>query len=453
MQTNDIQRVMAATLSPPAANQEPLAASLQPHAGHTYDATFAICYVANTLMMVAVSLLFRYADFVHWLGGGEMELGLIVGIGMIGALVMRLFQGVAIDRFGARIIWLSSIALFASSLLAHLLIRVNGPGVYALRILYMIGVSGAFGSSITFVSLRAHESRMAEMIGVLGSSGFIGIAVGPALGDWLMGSGEILRVHIHRMFITSALMSVLSLLLVAIGTAGTPAPRVRRRWPPMLAIVRRYHPGAILLVAVAAGLGTQLPNVFLRPYAKEISIDHIRSFFLVYAGAAFIIRWLTRHWTDRVGPRPVALLGLGCLSVSMLLFLPVHSELSLSIPAMLAGVAHAFIFPAIVSGGGNSFPSRYRGLATTVTLSMFDLGNLLGQPAVGLLVHFGRVLGWKPYDVMFVVVAGLMAGAAVIYYATSSGESRPRRRKKLRAQVAPTEPYGVGVTKPLTPSQ
>ena len=40
--------------------------------------------------------MFRYSDYVTYLGGGEYELGWIVGVGMLGALAMRVFQGIAI---------------------------------------------------------------------------------------------------------------------------------------------------------------------------------------------------------------------------------------------------------------------------------------------------------------------------------------------------------------------
>ena len=46
--------------------------------------------------MIGHSLLFRYADVVFFLGGSELLLGTIVGVGMIGSLAMRLAQGVGL---------------------------------------------------------------------------------------------------------------------------------------------------------------------------------------------------------------------------------------------------------------------------------------------------------------------------------------------------------------------
>ena len=175
--------------------------------GPAYDLTFFLCYAANTAVMVAVSVLFRYADFVRFLGGAEMQLGLIVGVGTIGALLMRLVQGVATDRYGPRRVWLLSLMIFIAAMLLHLGIeRVDGIGIYVVRILFMVSVAGAFGASLTYVSLRVPENRMGEMIGMLGSSGFIGLALGPTIGDLLFSGPEVTRVQIQAMFLVAAAM-------------------------------------------------------------------------------------------------------------------------------------------------------------------------------------------------------------------------------------------------------
>jgi MFS family permease len=384
-----------------------------------YNATFFACYCANTAMMVAVSVLFRYADFVYFLGGTEMELGLVVGLGMVGALSMRAFQAAGIDRFGPRIVWLSSIVVFVLSILAHVTVtRIDSPLVYLLRVLFTIGMAGAFGASITYVSLRVPRERMAEMIGVLGSSGFVGMALGPTFGDWLLAGGATERFEIDRMFYLAALAGTISFLCVILFTRREPV-RVHRRTPPILWLLRRYHPGPLLMVSVAMGVGLGLPHIFLKAYAAELDISRIKTFFLVYAGAAFAVRLLTRRWVDRAGVRPVALVGLWTLSLSMLLYLGVWNELSLAIPAALSGVAHALLFPAVMSGGSMAFPSRYRGLATTVMLAMFDIGGLLGQPTVGGIINVTRGMGLPPYPCMFITVSAFLAIVALLYYRAS----------------------------------
>ena len=115
------------------------------------------------------------------------------------------------------------------SLLSHLLIRdVHSVWVYLARILYNISLAGAFGASITFISLRTPRHRTAEVIGALGSSGFIGMALGPAVADWLFALPGTPRTQVDRMFLAASVMTVLALVLTSIAVRGQEAEAGRR---------------------------------------------------------------------------------------------------------------------------------------------------------------------------------------------------------------------------------
>lgn len=418
--------------SPHRADNSPDAGQARPLMGTMYNRVFWLAYSANTMLMVAVSLLFRYADFVTFHGGTPLNLGLIVGVGMVGALAMRGFLGTAIDHYGARRVWLASLVAVMTSLLLHLtLTSVHTPTVYLLRILLMVGLAGAFGASLTFMSLRAPAGRMGEMVGTLGSSGFIGIATGPVLGDWLFSNGQVTGFHVQRMFLLSAAAVVLSLVCTLLATHGSRRPRAKKR-PSLIALLLRYHPGPMLLVAAAMGIGVMLPHTFLRAYTAYLDIPRIRTFFLVYAATAFAVRIATRRFTDRLGVRPVVLLGLSFMAASMLSYILVQHELMLALPAALGGIAHAFLFPAVVTGGSMTFPARYRGLATTLVLGMFDISNLVGQPAIGAVVEYAPRFGWPPYATMFTCVALAMTVSAVAYWLLS----RPRRTPQQNVELS-----------------
>ena len=382
--------------------------------------------------MVTVSLLFRYADFVTLYGGGELTLGAVVGVGMTGALAMRGALGMAIDHYGARRIWVASLLAVIAALVWHTgITSVHTPAVYLARIVMMVGLAGAFGASLTFISLRAPAGRIGEMVGTLGSSGFIGMALGPVIGDWLFAGGDATAIQVGRMFwmaVGSAALSAGSALAATHGSSP-PAPR---RTPSLWSLIRRYHPGPMLLVAAAMGVAVMTPHTFLRAYTAHLDIPRIRTFFFVYAAVAFSVRLATRRFTDRFGVRPVVLLGLGFMSASMLSYLLVRSELLLALPAALAGVAHAFLFPAVVTGGSVAFPARYRGLATTLILGMFDLSNLIGQPVLGGIIEYAPRLGLPPYAAMFSSIAACMLLAAVGYLLLPA-RTDPRLQQKPAA--------------------
>ena len=111
----------------------------------TYGRSFWMAYVSNSLITVAIALLYRYADFVTLLGGTEFHLGWIVGVGMIGSLLMRLALGTYIDRYGTKFIWLGCTLLFVAVCFAHLAVAsYSGVAIYLLRILYLLRLGRHF---------------------------------------------------------------------------------------------------------------------------------------------------------------------------------------------------------------------------------------------------------------------------------------------------------------------
>jgi len=391
---------------------------------NAYGPPFWFAYAANIFMMTGVSLLFRYADFITQLGGTEFHLGWIVGVGMVGSLAMRLVVGSCIDHYGSRAVWLGSILLFSAACFAHLTItHCHGPAIYALRIVWCCAVAGFFGAMMTFISGRASVARMAEMIGVLGTAGFLGMIAGTQLGDQLL-SKPIARWQIERMFATAGLLGLGSAAFVYLSTRGC-AHAVPQKRPAPLRVLRRYRPGKVFVVGIAMGIGLGLPGTFLATYVAELGLPGIGLFFGVYAPTAIVTRLLTRRLPERLGTTPMILAGIAALSISQLLFLPVDAEWWLIVPGIGYGIAHAVLFPSIVAAGSRSFPPQHRGLGTTVMLSTWDLGTLVGAPTAGAILEFSSRVGLPSYPTLFISVAILLGGVGV-YFGLSERRAKSR---------------------------
>ncbi len=406
-----------------------------------YGAAFWFAYTANLLIMTAYAILFRYADLVTSLGGTEFHLGWIVGIGTVGSLFTRLALGSGIDRNGPRLVWMGSAVLFSASCFGHLTLETcHGPYIYILRICMASGIAGIFGASMAMVSGRTQASRMAEMLGMLGTAGFLGMVIGTQIGDMLMGTETIAQWQINRMFVVAGLLGLASLLFIWAATHDTkPVKRTRR--PPLLAVLRRYHPGSVLLVGMTMGVTIGMPTTFLRTYAADLEITRIALFFSVYAPVGFLTRVLTRRLPERFGTTPMILLGLSGLAVSQFLFLGVQSEWGLIVPGIGYGISHAILFPSVIAAGSSRFPERYRGLATMVMLATYDTGVLVGAPASGLILHYAIKAGMPSYPSLFCLMALLLAATTVVYAAGSrrraSVNQQPGRRR--RRFVLPNE--------------
>src|SRR5579862_3975924 len=77
-----------------------------------YTSQFWLAYVANFALVAANSLMYRFAELVAFLGGNEQAAGAIVGAGFGAVLLVRLYLGQGIDRYGVRTAWVISTLLF-----------------------------------------------------------------------------------------------------------------------------------------------------------------------------------------------------------------------------------------------------------------------------------------------------------------------------------------------------
>lgn len=392
-------------------------------------------------MLIAVSLMFRYADFVKSLGGNEANLGMIVGLGTLGAILFRFVQGPAIDHYGPVAVWIVSLAGLAISLVLHLTIQqIDGWPVILVRGLMNLCVAGVFGAWLSFVSLRVPADRVAEVIGVVGTSGFLGMGLGPVIGDWIFDQPWQVPVQVRTMFLTAAGIVTASMVFPAIagwlesrahgGYRRLTADSRQRHRTGMAAMIRKYHPGFLLVVAAVMGMTISLPGTFLPLFVEELGFVQLKIFFVTYNAVAFVSRLLFRMAPSRLGLRNTILAGLGFMGTSMLLYNVVDSPGDLVWPAIAGGLAHSFLFPAVVAGGTAFFPRENRGLATSLMLAMYDFGVLLGMPLAGWSVIVARQAGWSGYSFLFGMVSVLLAFTAValcFLYRRGDGSELSRR--------------------------
>jgi len=401
-----------------------------------YDHKFWLAFASNLCTVMAMALLYRYADLVSRLGGGEFELGWIVGIGMIGSIAIRFTLGRTIDRHGARAVWLVSLAALSASCFGHLLLSTcNGPAIYFLRILFASAIAGVFGSSITWMSGRVPTARMAETIGMLGASGFVALALGSYLGD-LLAASTAGTAYVQWLFVTAGSLAAVAMGFCWLATRGMLRP-VASSDASTARLLWRYSPWVVLLVGVATGVALGLPGTFLRTFTAELGIPRMTAFFGVYSGVALTTRVLARRFPERFGLAPIILLGVVLLSVGVGSFLLVHAAWQLVIPAVILGFAHAIVFPPTIAACTQSFPEQCRGLGTMSILAAYDLGILIGTPLAGALVRYSARFGLPPYPTMFATIAALVGLISLVFAASllnrRRAASRPTTKQAGRA--------------------
>ncbi|MGQ9504131.1 MAG: MFS transporter [Thermogutta sp.] len=412
-----------------------------------YDLTFWLAYLSNALVSAGNTLLCRYADYVNFLGADEFHLGLIIGFGMVGSLLMRFALGHSIDRFGARRIWLLTILATTMGCIVHLGINdYRGFPIYLARVFYIISLAGVFSSSMTLISARAPKQRLAEVVGIYGSAGFAGILLGAPVADILFPAGITSVWESRLLFLTAGGMCLLSLPLawVVPPERSHRKPDVSRRIrggiivsrpslgePSLFRLVVRYISVPTVIAGMVAGAALSIPPSFLPRYVAEFGEHSVSGFLFLYAATAIVVRGILLPQVSGRKLDLVILLGTIILCISQLLFLIVRLPWQLVFPGVVFGVAHAFLFPAIVAAGSSTFPKRHRGLATTLMMATFDAGLFAGGPLAGVTLRVAGDLGWPRYPTMFSVISACLVIFAVYYAATmKAGRTRPGSRRR-----------------------
>jgi hypothetical protein len=64
----------------------------------------------------------------------------------------------------------------------------------------------------------------------------------------------------------------------------------------------------------------------------------------------------------------------------------------------------------------------------TFMMATFDLGNLVGAPTAGAILHFSGAAGLPSYPTLFLSAAGMLGSVAVVFALTRWRTQRGRRK-------------------------
>ena len=381
-----------------------------------YNRVFWFAYAANVSLVMANALTFRFAEFVSWLGGSEETAGTIVSVGIIGALLVRLVLGQAIDNYGTRRLWMLGCVVYAISSSMFLVLTDLGWPIYLARLGFAAGIATMFTCSMVHIQNQVPANRRTEVIGNLGSSGFVGMILGSQLGDWIFRITPEGQPRFLVLFGGTVVLGLVYLALVFILTRREvhkrplPAPAVHR-------LIFRYWPGNVVLVAFMMGISLTVTTIFLTRFATSLGmINGVGTFFTGYAVTAFLFRVQTATWSRTIGRHRMIWLGLGghFLGHGVLPF--VTQEWHFLIPAVACGFGHALLFPAVVSLGAGAFPREFRGSGTTITLGFIELGSAMSAPLLGWVIDQGGPFGFMR---MFWISGATAMTVGVIYALTN----------------------------------
>lgn len=335
------------------------------------------------------------------LGADELGVGLTVGAFSLTALVLRPIAGRTADRYGRRWLLISGALLCAVVLAMH---AVTTSLLLMIVLRLLLGVAEAFFFVAGFAALAdmAPPGRTGEALSFNSLALYLGIALGPALGEWLLTSGGYALAWLGG----AGLALVASLIAVLLPETGSRDGG--GGGPGGLIHPAAVGPGLALFTGVLA-MGGFLG--FAALHSRNLGMESSGPVLLVFGLAVVGCRIFFARLPDRVAP-----FRLGTVALVLTAFGLGGAALLDNVPGLLAsalvmGVGVAFITPAMFSAIVERVRPTERGRALGTASVFIDLGLGGGPVLVGFVAGAASLpLGFAAAAAVTIVGA---AGAAL----------------------------------------
>lgn len=356
--------------------------------------------------------------YIHALGGREAEIGRIMALYHVAAILCQAATAGLLDRWPRRpVLLVGTIALTAASFAFALTTRLSWH-FSLLRFFQGVGLALSSTVSLALIGELAPPGRRAEAVGLYGVSGLAAIALAPATGEVVLHAWGF-----PALFVATGLVGVGAVMVCAAVPLPSDVPPVERATPTRwtwLSLVPVLQP------AFQFGLANTILFVFLPPFGLQIGLRRVGVFYLVYTAAAIAVRVGGGRLADRLGRRQIVLPALVGQTLGLVLCIGLQSTTMLVAVGLLNGTAQGFLFPATSAMVFDLAPSGRR----TGILAIFNMAVLLGG-VVGA-TGFGwvaEVLGYRPSFGLASALLGL--GTLIFWWNSRAGRPSPATRRAM----------------------
>jgi len=275
--------------------------------------------------------------------GGEDHKGLIIALFTITAGISRPFSGKLADTVGRLpVMYIGTFACVVCSLLYPQLAFVSG--FLALRFFH--GFSTGFKPTGTsaYVADIVPDGRRGEAMGTLGICLSIGASASPPLGSWLVK-----QYDINAMFYASAVLAVLSVLILT-----SLKETLNEKQPFRLAHLKVGRqdifdplalPAAIVMIFCYISYGVILTLV--PDLSDHLGVENRGTFFTIFTLASVSTRLSAGKFSDRLGREPVLKASALLIAIAMVAFAMADSKPMLYLASVLFGLGNGIFSPAI----------------------------------------------------------------------------------------------------------
>lgn len=319
------------------------------------------------------------------LGGSDLAIGIVVAIQAVAAILVRPWINPRLARFGAVpvILWGALIGALSMGLMSY---SPNVITLIMLRLLLGGAQAAMFIAMLSTIMSWVSEWRRAEAASVFSVAPYIGLAIGPVIGQLTYTAYGFTTAFVLSgviAFIGALPIFTLRKLDIDLGASATtdvadePVPRFYL--PALL-------PGTVLALGIVGMVGM---SAFLPLYAPELGTSQVQWMFFFYAAVVLSIRLFGRRIPDRVGPSKTGIWSTSLIVVGLVLMAitPSWPGIYLALVPLATGIA--LQYPGLMALVLSDVDDRIRPSAISTFTMFFDIAQGLGGLVVGIAAALG----------------------------------------------------------------
>jgi MFS family permease len=370
----------------------------------------------------------RFADGP--LAADALGFGIAIAAFSIAALLARPIVGWASDRYGRRPLLILGSALTIGALLVHLV--ATDLAIFTLaRAGLGIGEGFFFVAALAAGSDIAPPSRRGEALSFLSLSLYMGVVIGPFVGEVVLDQGGFTAV-----WLVSAVIAGLALLLTLLvpetapnrlSPAATSAPAAEdgstADGAPARGLdgaqtagsgARLFHPKGLLpgLLILSGAWGMSGYFTFLPFYADDVGLDGAGMPLALYGLVVIGLRVVGARLPDRIGAPRLSGAAMVVSAIGLAVMGLLQTPAGLIVGTVVYATGIAFLFPAVMSCAVGLVPAAERGSVLGTTSAFLDLGFGIGPVVLSLLI--ADAAGAAGFGAVFLFCAVVAAGGALL---------------------------------------
>lgn len=339
--------------------------------------TSALFYFVSIAMLVPT--LPRYVE--DELNGSGTEVGIVIGAFGVSAALVRPLLGRLGDRYGRRVLLVAGAFLSGAMALLYP-VWLSIPVLVLLRVITGVGEAGAFVGAATSTQDLAPDDRRGEASSYFSLAIYLGIGVGPFLGESLADAYSFDAV-VRVSFALSMVSSILAFAVPAAAPVDASAGDLRRS----KTFLHRASvlPGILLTLSLIGFVGY---TTFLALYLDDLTDGDASAgvVFLLYAAIVLVFRLSFATLPDKLGARRGSMLAFAFIAIGLTIVASWPSLVGVYVGTAVLAIGVAFNYPALFLFVMADTEPHERSHSVASFGFFFDIAGALGAPLLGIVI-------------------------------------------------------------------